>query len=763
MRLLAFAIAVFLNFTSTDSARAAHIVGGEAYYSFVEFNADRTQVTYRIEFVIYRDSEGQGAPFDDPARFGIYEDVIGFWNNVDVVQDEPGIVDPIIPQDDPCINEPTTVGVERTSYEFEYTFDINGSDYMIAYQRCCRNNTINNLRNPGETGAAFNIVLTSEAQVLGNSSPRFQNFPPIFICQGFELSFDHSALDMDLEGDELRYSFCAPLQAGGTDRNPAGCCSCTAPNPQFCRPEFDNVIYVPPFSPQMPLGGNPVVSINPFDGLISGVPQTIGQFVVGVCVEEFRDGVLLSTVRRDFQFNVVSCPESVVSVFDLEMINNDTIVGMDDCSAFAINSCGESSITILNMSQDELNIFSYHWSFFNEDGSLLIDEEGGPEIRDLDVTFPGVGQYTGTMIINEGSVCTDTACFVVNVFPTLEADFTFEYDTCTVGAVSFNDLSISGAFDGLSDWSWEFENQEFSNEPNPIFQFPDRGIFPVSLTVTDLNDCTDIIVLDVDYRPIEPDVRIDPSKFVGCNPTEIIFENLSMPFNSETQFLWDFGDGNFSTEFSPSHIYQEPGFYTINLDMVLPYGCQYSEDFPFIRILEGPSTDFVFTPDDPTSSDSQVQFTDLSTNADSWFWDFGGAGTSTLRNPNFDFLDTGLFEIQLTSFHPITNCPNTISKIVDITPVVMLHFPNAFTPNNDAKNDVFAGNGFLDGLFDYNMTVWNRWGEKVYDGSDPRIGWNGKNDNIGADSPQGIYVYRVSYSTTRGEQEVQEGHVTLLR
>jgi gliding motility-associated-like protein len=210
-------------------------------------------------------------------------------------------------------------------------------------------------------------------------------------------------------------------------------------------------------------------------------------------------------------------------------------------------------------------------------------------------------------------------------------------------------------------------------------------------------------------------------------------------------------------------MYEEPGLYTIQLDMVFPFGCQYSEDFPLVRILEGPSTDFAFSPDNSTNFEPQVHFTDLSLNADRWFWDFGGVGTSTLQNPSFDFPDTGLFQVKLTSFHPTTNCPDTITRTVDIMPAVMLQLPNAFTPNNDAKNDFFTVSGSFDGLFDYNMSIWNRWGEKVYETTDIRIGWNGLKNNSGEESPQGIYVYKVIYSTGRGDRQVQEGHVTLLR
>jgi gliding motility-associated-like protein len=770
MKLLAFIFTFFLSITIMDTMQAAHIVGGEAHYTFIRFNTDSTQVMFEVEFIMYRDNVSQGADFDDPAQFGIYElQRDGSWDFIDQISERPGMVNPIIPPDDPCVDEPTDeVGVESTNYVFEYTFDINGRDYLIAYQRCCRNNTINNIRDPGDTGAVFDIIISNEAQVRGNSSPQFQNFPPIFICQGIDLVFDHSAADADPEGDELRYTFCAPFESGGVVDvamgGNLGCCQCVRPNPAACRPNYGNVVFVPPFTAQRPLEGDPVVSIDPITGLIEGRPQTLGQFVVGVCVEEFRDGVLLSTVRRDFQFNVLQCTPVVFADFALEIIDDNVMTGLGDCTAFAINSCGENTITIINDSQQEANIQTYHWTFFNEDGSILDDVEGGPEVRDLDVTFPGIGRYTGSMILNEGTICSDTACFFVNIFPSIEADYSFDFDTCVAGPVDFEDLSVTGAIGGITEWSWQLNNQEFSDSQNPNFQFPQPGILPVSLIVTDENECTDAFLMNVDYRPAPQEIIVEPSTFVGCSPSEIFFDNLSEPIDSTYDILWDFGDGNTSTEISPTHIYQEPGVFTVNLDIVSPIGCEIARDFPsFIRVLEGPTADFAFSPDEPNNFNSEVQFTDLSTNVDRWLWDFGGVGSSSVRNPSFDFPDTGVFEVKLTSFHPITSCPDTITRIVDIRPIVMLFLPNAFTPNNDAKNDFFIGNGVLDGLFDYNMTIWNRWGENIYDTTNPRAGWNGKKNNNGEDSPQGVYVYRVSYTTPRGEREVQEGHVTLLR
>jgi gliding motility-associated-like protein len=317
---------------------------------------------------------------------------------------------------------------------------------------------------------------------------------------------------------------------------------------------------------------------------------------------------------------------------------------------------------------------------------------------------------------------------------------------------------------GLTSWSWNAQNTEFSNVQNPEFRFPTPGIIPVTLIVEDENECTDVAIVDVDYRPVPNEIVVEPSSFVGCTPSEIFFNNLSSPIDSTYDITWDFGDGTMGTEISPTHIYEEPGVYPVSLSIISPLGCEIVEPVASqIRVLEGANADFAFSPDEPNNFNSLVQFTDLSTNTDSWIWDFGGVGTSMEMNPNFDFPDTGLYAVKLTVFNPITDCPDTITRIVDIRPQVRLFLPNAFTPNNDGNNDLFLGNGFYDGLSDFNMTIWNRWGEVIYETTDPRAGWNGQKDNTSNESPQGVYVYKVSYTGPRGDVERFDGHVTLLR
>ena len=129
------------------------------------------------------------------------------------------------------------------------------------------------------------------------------------VCANFEFTWDHSATDDD--GDELVYSLCAPLDGGGTDGG--GGYDSPIPNPPAA-PPYQEVAYVGPYSGDYPIASDPAMAIDPVTGMITGTPTVPGQYAIGICVSEYRDGVLLSTTMRDFQFNVTLCDPNIQSV-----------------------------------------------------------------------------------------------------------------------------------------------------------------------------------------------------------------------------------------------------------------------------------------------------------------------------------------------------------------------------------------------------------------------------------------------------------------
>ena len=291
---------LFFLCASPLSLLARHIIGGEITYQCLgEVVAGTTR--FRFTMKVYRDCFGGGAPFDDPAQFAIYR---GTYSTNSLFREfaigSPDIQS-IVPTPPDCVSNVPSVCVEQGVYTFIQDLpkltDATQS-YFIVYQRCCRNESITNIIDPGSIGATYMVEVNYEAQEALNNSPVFNNFPPIIICNKFPIDFDHGATDAD--GDLLVYSFCSPFAGGGNILQAPGLFSCegAVPTPP-CNPPFNNVPFtVPTYSPGNPMGGDPQISINPVTVFISGSPDKLGQYVVGVCVQEFRNGKLLSTIKR---------------------------------------------------------------------------------------------------------------------------------------------------------------------------------------------------------------------------------------------------------------------------------------------------------------------------------------------------------------------------------------------------------------------------------------------------------------------------------
>jgi hypothetical protein len=315
--LTTFLLSIVLG-VQVNQLAAKHIIGGEISYKCLgetpqipDFNR------YLVTIKIYRDCDPQagGAFFDVPAYFSIYRGSDSTWISTgnDFGVDDYQYAE-IIPDTPTCLQNEPYVCVETAQYTFTIDLPIDpNNSYMIVYQRCCRNNSIINIHNPELVGSTYSVEITPQAQQVCNNSAVYNNFPPTLINKDIPLIFDHSATDTDT--DSLVYRFCTPLVGGGPILTFPDYNSCGGAQPiPPCAPPFDPVPFVQPqYSPTNPMGGNPQITISPITGLITGTPNVLGRFEVGVCVDEYRNDSLVGTTKREFQFNVTDC-EPMVSV-----------------------------------------------------------------------------------------------------------------------------------------------------------------------------------------------------------------------------------------------------------------------------------------------------------------------------------------------------------------------------------------------------------------------------------------------------------------
>jgi hypothetical protein len=262
---------------------AAHL-GGEIIYSCLGNNQ------YVVRLRIYRDCFPGGVAFDNTVNFSVYNVAGTLVTNPSVPKGPTVSVSS--GTGNPCL---TNICVEYAEYIATLTLPPVVGGYTISYQRCCRNSTISNITSPGSRGYTYTVQIPSMDNSY-NSAPAFTTVPPIALCLGDQLNIDASATDSD--GDSLYYEFC-DIYTGGSSGNPS-------PNTASA-PPYTTIPFVAPATSAQPIPGTPALSINPQTGIITGVATTAGQYVVGICVSEYRNGQFLSTVRRDYQFNATNC------------------------------------------------------------------------------------------------------------------------------------------------------------------------------------------------------------------------------------------------------------------------------------------------------------------------------------------------------------------------------------------------------------------------------------------------------------------------
>ena len=242
------------------------------------------------------------------------------------------------------------------------------------------------------------------------------------------------------------------------------------------------------------------------------------------------------------------------------------------------------------------------------------------------------------------------------------------------------------------------------------------------------------------------------------------FNNRSSPLDTTYKIVWDFGDGTFGKDISPIHIFAKPDTYSIKLMITSPIGCYKEAEFrDWIKVKSLPKADFDWTPKVINNLNPRVSFVDKSTpDVLGWRWYFSDKAYSSQQNPPFSYRDTGIQQVKLYVINQ-NGCKDSIFKKLYIEPEMTFYMPNAFSPNFDSVNDEFKGTGFLYGMKAFRLSIWNRWGEKIFETNDPSEGWNGSKHNAGKPEPEGVYLYEVEWTTPKSQVKNKRDFLTLYR
>lgn len=284
-----------------------------------------------------------------------------------------------------------------------------------------------------------------------------------------------------------------------------------------------------------------------------------------------------------------------------------------------------------------------------------------------------------------------------------------------------------------------------------------------TVTATSAEGCVITDDMDVIVNP-NPVALFTADTLIGCTPLNVEFTNLSS--GSIVSCVWDFGNGTvFNGCADISTIYPDAGLYDVSLTVIDGNGCTSILTYTdYIAVYETPIAGFTAFPMDLDILHPETSFTNISVNATDYIWDFGdGSMNSTETNPDHTFPNEGSgdFIVELIAMN--NGCSDTATYVFSVEDVLIYYVPNTFTPDGDQVNQTFKPI-FSSGYdpYDYQLLIFNRWGEIVFESHNTEIGWDGTYN--GTLAQDGSYTWKLEFKERSGDvRHIDVGHLTLMR
>lgn len=387
------------------------------------------------------------------------------------------------------------------------------------------------------------------------------------------------------------------------------------------------------------------------------------------------------------------------------------------------------------------------------------------------------GAYPVNLTVTTDHGCSASFNLMTSVYPNPVANFTTSAVCHNVASTFFDQSTVSNTVTNNSvvDWQWDFGDGNSGTGPNPSHTYNTPSNYNVTLTITTNNGCTHNTTQNLFVYPI-PVASYVGNNIEGCSPIFPVITSTSVVAAPSviTNYHWQMSNGTQQNSgvntFLNSLVNSGSATNTIGVQLTVTtnHGCTHTINDPsFINVFHNPIAGFYYEPFYPNILNTEVDFFNTSLYADSYVWHFGYTGNTTETNPTFFFPDDRP-EIYTVWMVANTNegCADTAYANVEVQDVLLFYVPNTFTPDNDDFNQYFTPI-FTSGFepLTYHLTIFNRWGEVVFESYDYEIGWDGTygmgNSNIVTD---GTYIWQITFRETMSDKRhLYRGHVNILR
>lgn len=465
-------------------------------------------------------------------------------------------------------------------------------------------------------------------------------------------------------------------------------------------------------------------------------------------------------------YNVELITESIHGCLDTMI--NPMITFPNVIVDFSFDTAGCSPHTIEIKNNSTVTATEHLWEF--GDGSTSVAKEPTftyynttNDDQVLTITYIGSSKYQ----------CTDTIQKQVTVYINPNVDFVAHtpsqrYPDDTVYFENYTQ-------DGPWKYKWDFGDGNTSTTDEKYFMYKygkwgdnaKDNIFHVTLHI-ESEHCENTATHDVTILPPYPKIAILNNRPSGCVPLTVDFAIEEEYCNT---YEWSFEDGSSSTEAEPTHTFTEPGIYNVKLTAEGDGGSHY--DYEIITVYELPQPDFTTSPKFVMLPHQPVQFFNSTKNGNTYIWDFGDGTYSTELNPSHQYTVEGLYDVKLIAYSS-QMCTDSIlkSEEVEVSGAGYIKYPNAFIPSDespsdgsypvpDDMNNVFHPIWF--GVKEYDLWIFNRWGEQLFHSTDVNVGWNGRYANEGKEMGQDVYFWKAKGKFENNTPFKIAGDVTLIR
>lgn len=618
---------IVLFITTAFNALGTHIVGGE-----IEFVRKRGYV-YQIILKMYADDINGSMALgqESEAWVGIYDKATNFEKaKVKLIRrrDTNVLYNQVCSQGQSMpLKTKLLIFFEDVLLDDSYN---SPAGYYISWQNCCRNSIIKNIQDPINEGMAFYLEfppIVKNGVRFYNNSPAFPQIVGDFPCKNKPFTMDFSGTDFD--GDDIVYKVATPLAGGAF----AGGSATPTPGP------YDTINWMSGYTKYNQIPGTPAFNINSQTGIIEFTPIVVGLFVFSIIAEEYRDGIKIGAVQRDFQVLVEDCPTNAPNSIELKLPDGSTYDPQTDTLVLNIeqDTCFSIAVSDLDYSTNERLLIS------------LIQNTIPPSI----VSFPGEVTVTPFNPIVHSTICLD-ACN--KLFITKDTVF---YLTMVV-----NDIKC----------------------PKSITHY-------------------DTLNLIIHYKP-----QINAAPSMGTVPSNVSTINATI---GKSIFFDVFGEDTDAQDIITVSAEGE-GFNLWEKGMV----------FSNISGNDSIGSRFRWTPNCNNLTDGKLRI-------------------------RFIVKDNSCIPTNRDTIMVELNVKDTTTSINFLSP------PNLFTPNGDGLNDYFEMPNIPDGNCDYyfkNISIFNRWGAKIYDNNSPDFKWSGDKN------PSGVYFYTIDIN-----KKEHKGWIELVR